>query len=115
MISRTSLHRLAFLIGPTALAAVTLVTPAQAETNPRCANTTQQYKSQNFVALTQLKPGDLIFWATGDDRNTTTHVALFLGGDQILEAAPPRDGTSVHIKFFHGKSNWTAHAVRYIA
>jgi hypothetical protein len=40
---------------------------------------------------------------------------LFLGGDQILEAAPPRDGTSVHIKFFHGKSNWTAHAVRYIA
>jgi hypothetical protein len=40
---------------------------------------------------------------------------LFLRGDQILEAAPPRDGNSVHIKSFYGKSNWTAHAVRYIA
>lgn len=79
------------------------------------ANTTAQYKSQHFVALTRLQPGDLIFWGDGDDRNTTTHVALYLGDDQILEAAPPRDGSSVHIRGFYGRSSWMAHAVRYIS
>ncbi len=34
-------------------------------------NTTAQYESQHFVPLTQLQPGDMIFWGDGDDRYTT--------------------------------------------
>ncbi|MET1074937.1 MAG: NlpC/P60 family protein, partial [Umezawaea sp.] len=78
------------------------------------ANTTAQYKSAHFVSLDALLPGDLIFWGDGDDRSTTTHVVLYLGGGQVLESAPPRDATSVHIRSTYGQANWMAHAVRYI-
>ncbi|WNV88901.1 NlpC/P60 family protein [Umezawaea sp. Da 62-37] len=78
------------------------------------ANTTAQYKSAHFVSLDALLPGDLIFWGDGDDRTTTTHVVLYLGGGQVLESAPPRDATSVHIRSTYGQANWMAHAVRYI-
>ncbi|GGM59577.1 hypothetical protein GCM10012275_33380 [Longimycelium tulufanense] len=78
------------------------------------ANTTQQYKKKYFVPLSDLQRGDLIFWGKGDNPNTTTHVAIYLGGDKILEAAPPRDSNSVHIRSFYEKDKWTAHAVRYI-
>ncbi|PRY40397.1 NlpC/P60 family protein [Umezawaea tangerina] len=78
------------------------------------ANTTAQYKSAHFVSLDALLPGDLIFWGDGDDRTTTTHVVLYLGGGQVLEAAPPRDASSVHIRSTYGQASWMAHAVRYI-
>ncbi|HEX6347328.1 hypothetical protein [Umezawaea sp.] len=35
-------------------------------------------------------------------------------GDQILEAAPPRDDDGVHVRGTCGRNSWTAHAVRYI-
>uniref|UniRef100_UPI00117BA725 NlpC/P60 family protein n=1 Tax=Lentzea kentuckyensis TaxID=360086 RepID=UPI00117BA725 len=44
------------------------------------------------------KPGDLVFWGRADnDSDVTTHVALYLGDNKILEASPPRNGQSVRI------------------
>jgi hypothetical protein len=41
------------------------------------------------------RPG--VLGPDANDPSTTTHVAIYLGNDQILEAAPPRDTSSVHI------------------
>lgn len=50
------------------------------------------------VAMADRKPGDLVFWGRSDnDEDATTHVALYLGDNKILEAAPPRDGRSIRI------------------
>ncbi|MTD53302.1 C40 family peptidase [Amycolatopsis pithecellobii] len=57
-----------------------------------------QYQQGRAVALAQRAPGDLVFWGPdADDPSTTTHVAIYLGDDRILEAAPPRDTSSVHV------------------
>jgi cell wall-associated NlpC family hydrolase len=50
------------------------------------------------VAIADRKPGDLVFWGRSDnDADSTTHVALYLGDNKILEASPPRDGSSIRI------------------
>jgi hypothetical protein len=76
--------------------------------------TGEQYRGGTKVSLDALQPGDLIFWGRGDDSQSTTHVALYVGNNEIIEAAPPRDGNSVHVTRVYGRSGWTAHAVRYI-
>jgi len=73
-----------------------------------------QYAAGKRVSVNDLQPGDLIFWGSGDQAGSTTHVALYLGNRKMIEAAPPRDGKSVHVTDLYGQQNWTAHAIRVI-
>ncbi len=66
------------------------------------ARTGAQTTKGRAVAIADRLPGDLVFWGRADnDADVTTHVALYLGDDKILEAAPPRDGRSVRISDLH--------------
>jgi peptidoglycan DL-endopeptidase RipA len=54
--------------------------------------------AQHTKGRADRKPGDLVFWGRSDnDADSTTHVALYLGDDEILEASPPRDGDSAQV------------------
>ncbi len=57
-------------------------------------NSRAQYAQLPKVARGALKAGDLVFWATDPSRPSTIHhVAIYLGGDRILEA--PESGSHV--------------------
>ncbi|GAA4444109.1 C40 family peptidase [Actinokineospora soli] len=76
--------------------------------------TTQQYKAGKKVPLSQIQPGDLIFWGNGDNAASTTHVAIYIGGGKLIEASWPRNSNSVRVKALYGRDKWTAHAIRVI-
>ena len=76
--------------------------------------TGDQYNAGTRIAISQMQAGDLIFWGSGDDSDSTTHVVIYLGNNQIIEAAPPRDGNSVHVRTLYGQSDWMAHVIRVI-
>ncbi|MCW2913613.1 MAG: Cell wall-associated NlpC family hydrolase [Actinomycetia bacterium] len=77
-------------------------------------STSQQYSRGTKVNWSSLRRGDLVFWGSGDNIYSTTHVALYLGKNQILEAAPPRGTTSVHVTTLYGSGRHTAHVIRFI-
>jgi cell wall-associated NlpC family hydrolase len=53
-----------------------------------------QYWQSTAISGTQLRRGDLIFWATDpSDSNSIYHVAMYLGGGQMVQA--PRPGRGV--------------------
>jgi len=55
---------------------------------PRTA--AEQWNSGSHPALTELQPGDLLFWATNPlDPASIHHVALYLGGGYMIEAPHP--------------------------
>jgi len=56
-------------------------------------------KRVSISSTSQLRRGDLIFWGSP---GSTTHVAVYLGNGKIVEAAPPRNGTSVHVRSIYG-------------
>jgi cell wall-associated NlpC family hydrolase len=57
-------------------------------------NSRAQYSSLPKVSTDDLRPGDLVFWATDvSDPGTIHHVAIWLGGERILEA--PYSGSVV--------------------
>ncbi len=57
-------------------------------------NSRDQYAALDKVARGSLQPGDLVFWATDASRPSTIHhVAIYLGGDRIIEA--PESGKTV--------------------
>ncbi|TFV65562.1 UNVERIFIED_ORG: hydrolase [Bacillus sp. AZ43] len=59
-------------------------------------NSRAQYASLPKVSSDDLRPGDLVFWATDTSApGTIHHVAIWLGGDQILEA--PQSGSVVKV------------------
>jgi NlpC/P60 family len=62
-------------------------------------NTGSQWNAGRRLPYSQRKPGDLIFWFEG---GTSTHVAIYLGNDRMLEAAPPRGTGSVHETAVYG-------------
>jgi cell wall-associated NlpC family hydrolase len=49
-----------------------------------------QYASTQHISMSQLQPGDLVF-----PSNTGSHVAMYIGGGQIVEAA--HSGVPVHV------------------
>jgi hypothetical protein len=57
------------------------------------ANTTGQYGVGRRVSYADRAPGDLIFWG---ENGHTTHVAIYLGDNRMIEAAAPRGTGSVH-------------------
>ena len=57
-------------------------------------NSRAQYSALPKVSSNDLRPGDLVFWATDtSDADTIHHVAIWLGNDRILEA--PQSGSVV--------------------
>ncbi len=57
-------------------------------------NSRDQYAESPKVARGSLQAGDLVFWATDTSRPTTIyHVAIYLGGDRMIEA--PESGKTV--------------------
>lgn len=57
------------------------------------------YQQANFgerVAINALQPGDLVAWDNSSRNNGADHIALYLGGGMIIEAAKP--GTAVRIR-----------------
>jgi peptidoglycan DL-endopeptidase CwlO len=55
-----------------------------------------QYQASHPISYDDLRPGDLLFWATdGHDPNTIYHEALYIGGQQMIQA--PRTGEDVEI------------------
>jgi cell wall-associated NlpC family hydrolase len=59
-------------------------------------NSRAQYASLPKVPTEDMRPGDLVFWATDVSApDTIHHVAIWLGGDRILEA--PQSGSVVTV------------------
>jgi cell wall-associated NlpC family hydrolase len=59
-------------------------------------NSRAQYSSLPKVASSDLRPGDLVFWATdASDPNTIRHVAIYLGDDRVVQA--PQSGDVVKV------------------
>ena len=49
-----------------------------------------QYKQVLKISYSSMRPGDLIFWSSGTtDADSIYHVAMFIGGGQMVEAAKP--------------------------
>ena len=49
-----------------------------------------QYKQVLKISYDQLRPGDLVFWGSNpSDPNSIHHVAMWVGGGQIVEASRP--------------------------
>lgn len=46
----------------------------------------QQYGQGTQVPVDQAQPGDLLFWSDDGSQPSIYHVAMFLGGDQMIEA-----------------------------
>jgi cell wall-associated NlpC family hydrolase len=62
---------------------------------------------RQLVPLSQLQPGDLIFWSTSRDlwnRNVLNkyHIAIYLGNDQFIEA--PNPSAPVRIRNLSGRT-----------
>ncbi|MEG9246708.1 C40 family peptidase [Arthrobacter sp. Soc17.1.1.1] len=57
---------------------------------PRTA--AQQYSAVQHVPLSQMRPGDLVFWGSGAD---IWHVAIYLGGNRVVNALNPEQGILV--------------------
>ncbi|MFC1418252.1 C40 family peptidase [Streptacidiphilus cavernicola] len=54
-----------------------------------------QYASSTPLSYHQLRPGDLVFWSHDGSPQDIYHVAIYLGGDQMIEA--PRTGDVVKV------------------
>jgi cell wall-associated NlpC family hydrolase len=52
-----------------------------------------QYQQSTPIRSSQLRPGDLVFWGSGGSPSSIYHVALYVGGGQIIHA--PRTGRPV--------------------
>ena len=52
-----------------------------------------QYDVSTPITVNQLQPGDLVFWGDTDSPSSIYHVALYVGGGQIIHA--PRTGEDV--------------------
>jgi peptidoglycan DL-endopeptidase CwlO len=56
-----------------------------------------QYYETTHISYSQIRPGDLIFWASDPSNpNTIFHVALYIGNGQMIQA--PRTGRDVEIQ-----------------
>ncbi|WP_182920343.1 C40 family peptidase [Nocardioides cavernaquae] len=55
-----------------------------------------QYDQSTPISLSQIAPGDLLFWSSNGRASGIHHVALYMGGGQYIHA--PRAGKNVEIK-----------------
>jgi peptidoglycan DL-endopeptidase CwlO len=54
-----------------------------------------QYYATTPVSYSQLRPGDLIFWSSDGTPGGIFHVAMYIGDDQMVQAANPSDPVKV--------------------
>lgn len=57
-----------------------------------------QYRQVRKIERSKVRPGDLLFWGDGwreNDPATVTHVAMYIGNNQVIEA--PRPGLQVRV------------------
>jgi peptidoglycan DL-endopeptidase CwlO len=54
-----------------------------------------QYDAGTPISVTDLRPGDLVFWSSDGSPGGIHHVAMYLGNGQIIHA--PRTGRPVEI------------------
>jgi len=59
-----------------------------------------QYAETTHVPLSDIQPGDLLFYGPGGD----THVAMYIGGGQMIEAPETGEDVSV-VPLFLGNSS----------
>ncbi|PKH40285.1 C40 family peptidase, partial [Nocardioides alpinus] len=52
-----------------------------------------QYTQSTRITASQLVPGDLVFWGSSSSASSIYHVAIYIGGGQIIHA--PRTGRNV--------------------
>jgi len=52
-----------------------------------------QYEQSTPISASSLRPGDLVFWGSSSSSSSIFHVALYIGGGQIIHA--PRTGRPV--------------------
>jgi cell wall-associated NlpC family hydrolase len=52
-----------------------------------------QYAASTPITEDQLQPGDLLFWGSSSSPSSIYHVALYVGGGQMIHA--PRTGETV--------------------
>jgi cell wall-associated NlpC family hydrolase len=52
-----------------------------------------QYTASTPITEDQLQPGDLLFWGSSSNPASIYHVALYVGGGQMIHA--PRTGEDV--------------------
>ena len=52
-----------------------------------------QYSQSTRITAAQLVPGDLVFWGSSSSPSSIYHVAIYVGGGQIVHA--PRTGRDV--------------------
>jgi len=57
--------------------------------------TVSQYESTTHISVSQLRPGDLVFWSSNGAPSGIHHVAMYIGNGQIIHA--PRTGRPVEI------------------
>lgn len=50
-----------------------------------------QYNITTRISASQLQPGDLVFWGSGGSE----HVAIYMGGDQLVHAFGSINGVGV--------------------
>jgi len=64
----------------------------------------EQYNrySNRTVARSDLQPGDLVFWASGSASSSIYHVALYIGGNQVVQAPQSNDVVKVSNMWFGG-------------
>lgn len=55
-------------------------------------NSREQAGNGRQIAVEAVKPGDLLFYASGD---TINHVAIYIGGGQVIHAASARTGVTI--------------------
>ncbi len=55
-----------------------------------------QYQQSTPIRVSQLQPGDLVFWGSSSSPSSIYHVALYVGGGQIIHA--PRTGRPVSLE-----------------
>ncbi|MFC6593963.1 NlpC/P60 family protein [Kitasatospora paranensis] len=62
-----------------------------------------QSRQATQVSYSSVKAGDLLFWGSPGN---TDHVALYIGNGQMIEAAPPRGTSSVHVTNVYGSHSY---------
>jgi cell wall-associated NlpC family hydrolase len=66
-------------------------------------NSRAQYANLPKVSRDDLQPGDLVFWATSPSNPSTIyHVAIYLGGNRVVQAPQSGDVVKVSSMWWNG-------------
>ena len=61
-----------------------------------------QYNSGRHIASSDLMPGDLVFWGYGGDPGAIHHVAIYIGGGQVIQAPQSNDVVKISSMWYDG-------------